>query len=198
MEIVVHFHDFYFAYACQRKTYLMSVWASWIKVAAPFTRTPEYLVRSLVTVACGTGLSPEQAFEYAAEELKKALDTLEKRGIRSPLFAELRRLMSDSEESEKLRAYFRPFYYLMDHVRLYFASTIIAEKIDRIETDQFAEGSTSAEDYTSSIYLFPDEQTQSPSPIRYSLAALFRTLSGNPCPADPQWLTAWNYMVISS
>ena len=196
IEIVVHFHDYYFAYAYQPKMYIMSVWASWIKVAAPFTRTLEYLVRSLATVACGTGLPPRAAFDFAVEQLTEGLDTLEARGIRSPLFAELRRLVADQNEAEKTRAYFKPCYYLIDTVRLYFASTTIASRIDRITTDPFAEGSTAAEDYSASIYVFPEGEV--PSPIRYSLAALFRTLSGNPPPADPQWLTAWNYMVISS
>ena len=198
IETVVHFHDYYFAYAYHPQTYIKSVWASWIKVAPPFIRTREYLVRSLATVACGKGLHPTQAFEFAVEELKQGLSTLESSGIRSPLFAELRRLVTDPGEAEKTRAYFKPFNYLMDHVRLFFASTIIAKQIDRITSDPFAEGSISPEDYSASIYVFPDGEEASPSPIRYSLAALFRTLSGKPCAADAQWLTAWNYMVISS
>jgi hypothetical protein len=33
IEVVVHFHDFYFSYSCHWKLYLMSIWASWIKVS---------------------------------------------------------------------------------------------------------------------------------------------------------------------
>jgi hypothetical protein len=198
VEIAVHFHDFYFAYACQRKTYLMSIWASWIKVAAPFSRCVEYLVRSLATVACGTGLAPNAAYDASVELLTDALQTLESRKISSPLFDEIRRLMTDATQSEIIRAYFRVFYYLADHFRLYFASSIIAKRIDRIEQDQFSEGSVSAGDYSSNIYSFPDDGADLPSPIRYSTAALFRSLSGQKAAADPQWLTAWNYMVISS
>jgi hypothetical protein len=195
VELIVHFHDYYFAYAYQPKMYMMSLWASWTKVAAPFTRTLEYLTRSLATVACGTGLPPREAFDFAVEVLKDALDALEAAGVQSPLFAELRRLTGD--EAENSRAFFKPCYYLIDQVRLFFASPSIASKIDRVETDPFAEGSTSAEDYSANVYVFT-EGTELLSPIRYSLAALFSTLSRKLPVNDVQWLTAWNYMVISS
>ena len=197
IEVVVHFHDYYFAYAYQPKMYMMSLWASWIKVAAPFTRTLEYLTRSLATVACGTGLEPRAAFDFAVATLAEALDALEAAGVQSPLFDELRRLTS-AKEAETVRALFKPFYYLIDQVRLFFASPLIASKIDRIETDPFAEGCTLVEEYSANVYVFGDGQGESVSPIRYSLAALFRTLTGNLPVNDPQWLTAWNYIVISS
>jgi hypothetical protein len=196
IEIVVHFHDYYFAYACQPKMYAMSLWASWIKVAAPFQRTSEYLARSLATIAGGTGLEPIEAFNFAVETLQEALDALEARGVQSPLFGELRRLTSASA-IETTRAYFKPFYYLSDQVRLFFASQLIASRIDRLETDPFAEGSTSADDYSANIYVY-GESGPSVSPVRYALAALFRSLSGKSPIADNQWLTAWNYLVISS
>jgi hypothetical protein len=198
VETIVHFHDYYFAYAYQPKMYMMSVWASWIKVAAPFTRTMEYLVRSLATVACGTGLEPRQAFDFAVETLLDALDALEAAGIRSPLFSELRRLSKTSEQVEATRASFKVFYYLIDQVRLFFASPSIAAKIDRVEDDPFAEGSTLASEYSANVFVFGEEAAGSVSPIRYSLAALFASLAGKPPVDDPQWLTAWNYMVISS
>jgi hypothetical protein len=65
----VHFHDYYFVYACQPKLYVMSLWASWIKVAAPYTRPSDYLIRSLATVACGSGLDSSAAFDHAKEIL---------------------------------------------------------------------------------------------------------------------------------
>ena len=198
VETVVHFHDYYFAYAYQPQMYMMSVWASWIKVAAPFTRTMEYLVRSLATVACGTGLEPRRAFDYAVEMLSEALDTLEAAGIRSSLFAELRRFCKSPTEVEATRASFKVFYYLIDQVRLFFASPSISAKIDRLEEDPFAEGSTLADEYSANVFVFGEDSGGSVSPIRYSLAALFASLSGKAPVNDPQWLTAWNYMVISS
>jgi hypothetical protein len=198
VETLVHFHDYYFAYAYQPKMYMMSVWASWIKVAAPFTRTLEYLVRSLATVACGTGLEPREAFDAAVDILIEALDGLEAAGVRSPLFLELRRLSQSADEVEATRASFKVFYYLIDQVRLFFASPSIAAKIDRVEEDPFAEGSTLAEEYSANVFVFGEEAAGSVSPIRYSLAALFTSLAGKPPVDDPQWLTAWNYMVISS
>ena len=195
MEIVVHFHDYYFVYACQPKMYIMSLWASWIKVAAPYARPLEYLIRSLATVACGTGLEPRAAFDSAKEILSDGLDALEARGLRSPLFDELRRLTS-IEQADNSRALFYPCYYLMDIVRLFFASRTIASKIDRIESDPFAEGSTAADNYCANIYVFGEGE--SVSPIRYCLWALFKTFTGKLPVDDPQWLTAWNYMVIGS
>jgi hypothetical protein len=175
--------------------YMMSLWASWIKVAAPYARTPEYLMRSLATVACGSGLNSIAAFDHAKEILLDGLASLEGVGIRSPLFSELRRLTSTVAESAA-RADFQPCYYLIDTVRRFFASRTIASKIDRLDCDPFAEGSTFVDDYTANIYVFGEGQTL--SPIRYSLATLFKTLSGRLPFDDPQWLTAWNYMVISS
>ena len=193
-EILVHFHDYYFVYAGQPKMYLMSIWASWIKVAGPFARPLEYLTRSLATVACGTGLPPKAAFDQAKEYLLDALDALKAGGIDSPLFGELRRLLLESET--ETRAYFYPCYYLVDNVQLFFASRKIVGNIDRIDQDPFAQGSASPETYSSSIYVFGEGQPI--SPIRYSIASLFRTLKREQPISDAQWLSAWNYMVISS
>jgi hypothetical protein len=194
-EYVVHFHDYYFAYARQPKLYVMSLWASWTTVAAPVARPMEYVVRTLVTIACGTGASPRDAFAGAGEELIDGIDALEAAGITSPLFAELRRILD--EDSEKAFALFKPAYYLIDQVRKNFASPSIAALIDRLETDPFADGSTVAQDYAASIYVYGERETFV-SPIRYSLAALVRQLSANQPVHDLQWLTAWNSLVISS
>ncbi len=193
IEMIVHFHDYYFSYAYQPKMYLMSLWASWIKVAAPYTRTEEYLTRSLATVACGAGTEPTAAYATSVEHIRDALDSLEAKDVCSPLFQEIRSLV----DSEEVRALFKPMYYLIDQVRLFFASQTIASNIDKIDKDPFSEGSFRAEDYSASIYVFREEG-ETISPIRYSLAALFRALSDSPPSVDRQWLTAWNYMVISS
>ena len=173
----------------------MSLWASWIKVAAPYVRTIEYLTRTLATLACGTGLEPKAAFDHAKEILLDALASLKRSGIQSPLYGELHRLLSSNENNAAF-AYFLPCYYLMDSVRRYFASHTIAAKIDNIENDPFAEGSPSASSYSASIYVFGEEH--SASPVRYSLASLSQVLSNDRPLSDAQWLTAWNYMVISS
>jgi hypothetical protein len=193
-EILVHFHDYYFIYACHPKMYLMSIWASWIKVAGPHARPMEYLIRSLATAACGTGLDPLAAFDFAKEHLLDSLDSLVAGGTKSPLFIELRRLLTHNVE--EVRAYFDPCYYLIDNIQLFFSSRMIASKIDRIEDDPFAEGSNSAETYSSSIYVFGEGKPV--SPIRYSIASLFRTLKRQQPIADSQWLTGWNYLVVSS
>jgi hypothetical protein len=195
IELFVHFHDYYFVYAAQAKLYAMSLWASWIKVAAPHARPREYLARSLATIACGCSLPTDEAFDYARDILLDGLSSLEVNGIKSPLFGELRRLVSGAAEGEA-RIYFTPCYYLIDTVRRYFASRTIASKIDRIESDPFAEGSPWAEDYSARIYVYGEGRPV--SPIRYSMAALCKTLSGQPPVNDLQWLTAWNYLVISS
>lgn len=198
VELFVHFHDYYFAYAGQPHLYVMSLWASWITVAAPVARPAEYLVRTLATIASGTGSASRAAFDGAIEVLEGGLLALESLGIRSALFEELRLLFS-GQDREKIFVLFKPAYYLIDQVRRNFASPIIASKIDRLDTDPFADGSTVAEEYSSSIYVYGDEDTGTAvSPIRYSLAALVRQLSEEPEIGDLQWLTAWNAMVISS
>lgn len=194
-EIIVHFHDYYFVYARQHRMYMRSVWASWIKVAAPYARPLEYLTRSLATVACGTGLKSPAAFDFARDVLLDSLASLEAARLESPLFEELRRLVSPKTES-LARAHFDPCYYLIDTVRKYFASRTISSRIDRIESDPFADGSTVPNEYAANIYLFGEAQAV--SPVRYLLASLFKTLSGQIPLNDLQWLTAWNYMVISS
>lgn len=197
-ELFVHFHDYYFAYARQARPYIMSLWASWTTVAAPVANPLEYLVRTLATIACGTGAEPEKAFEGAVDSLQEGLDYLESVGIRSPLFDELRWLISD-DPTKAAYALFKPAYYLIDQVRLNFASSIIAGRIDSIEVDPFSEGSTLAKQYSASIYVYGEADSRLiVSPIRYSLAALVRQLSGEPPIGDLQWLTAWNDLVISS
>jgi hypothetical protein len=195
MELFVHFHDYYFAYACQDRLYTTSLWASWIAVAAPYSRLIDYLVRTLATVACGTGLKCDPAFEHASEVLADSLLILERSGVHSPLFDKMRTLLSD----EKVYAIFKPSYYLIDQVRRFFASRDISKRIDGLDKDPFAEGSTSATTYSANIFVYgEDDQRTFVSPIRFSLASLSRSMSGQSPIKDRRWLTAWNTMVISS
>lgn len=198
VELFVHFHDYYFAYAVQPKLYVMSLWASWITVAAPIARPLEYLVRTLATIAVGTGAGPRAAFDGAIEILEDALSTLETAGIQSAVFHELRGLVDPGSQYELTFAHFKPAYYLLDQVRKYFASPTIANRIDRLDSDPFSEGSTEASNYSASIYAYGDDDSGSISPIRYFLGALIQQLSGTPALGDPQWLTAWNSMVLGS
>ena len=194
VELFVHFHDYYFAYACQPAMYIMSLWASWIEVAAPYNRPLEYLIRTLATVACGTGSEPQAAFEYAKEQFEDALKNLERLGIKSPLFDQLRSFL----DKKITYALFKPSYYLIDQARRFFASRKIALRIDRIEDDPFAEGSTSVDDYSANVFVYGENNGKSNiSPIRYSLASFLRSMRGHQ-PMDNRWLTAWNTIVISS
>ena len=187
IELFVHFHDYYFSYAFQAHLYAVSLWASWITVAAPYARPTEYLVRTLATLACGTGYQPNAAFDYAKEILEDALTRLEMSRGSFPLFAELRRLMND----EKTRAFFKPSYFLIDQVRRFFASSVIASRIDRIADDPFSEGSTSADDYSAIVFIYGEENSSSfISPVRFSVASLLRSMKGTSPIKDEQWLTA--------
>jgi hypothetical protein len=197
-ELFVHFHDYYFAYAGDRRLYTRSLWASWTTVASPVARPIEYLVRTLATIACGTGAEPSAAFDGAVELLLESLESLESVGFKSPLYDELRSLVRN-DPRKAVYALFKPAYYLIDQVRLNFASAIISRRIDHLDTDPFADGSTVAEGYQSSIYVYGEPNTGlMVSPIRYSLAGLVRQLSGAPPISDLQWLTAWNDLIISS
>ena len=194
IELMVHFHDYYFIYARQPLPYLMSIWASWIKVAPPYARPLEYLTRSLATVASGTGLDKKAAFDQAKEYFLEAVDALKAAGTTSPLYEELQKLLLEREN--ELRAYFEACYYLIDNVRLFFASGTISERVDALRFDPLAEGSTSPEDYGYSIYVYGEGKPV--SPVRFALASLFKTLKRNHEIDDTQWLSAWNLMVISS
>jgi len=195
MELFVHFHDYYFSYACQPMMYTMSLWASWTGVAAPYTWPMDYLIRTLATIACGTGAKPDPAFEQASDIFEDALDALERSGTSSPLFNKLRELL----KVEEARARFKPSYYLIDQVARFFASSEIVSRIDRIEDDPFAEGSASADNYSANVFTYGEEDGKSfVSPIRFSIASLLRSMLGESPIKDPQWLTAWNTIVISS
>lgn len=196
VELFVHFHDFYFVYACQARAYALSLWASWIRVAPPLARPKEYLVRSLATLACGTGSTPQEAFGAAVEVLEDTLDELERVGIESPLFWELRRLLA--EERGHVFALFKPAHYLIDHVALFFKSREVASRIDGIESDPFAEGSELVGQYSANVFVFPDEDDDEVSPTRFTLASLLHSLSNGVTEVDGQWRSAWNLMVVSS
>ena len=155
----------------------------------------DYLIRTLATLACGTGLEPGPAFDQAAEMFVEALGSLEYSGVHSALFDKLRILLKDP----KAYANFKPSYYLIDQVGRFFASRAVASRIDRIEDDPFAEGSTSSEDYTANSFVYGEADDRSfVSPIRFCLASLLRTMSTQSPMKDIQWLTAWNTIVISS
>jgi hypothetical protein len=191
----VHFHDYYFTYARQEKMYATSIWASWIKVAAPATRPQEYLVRSLAAIACGSGLGQMKAFEHAVAVLLDALEHLEGIGVTSPLFDRLRGLLHGAS-GELTQRMFDVSYYLIDQVSRCFASPTVARLIDRIDSDPFAEGSAEAEEYAASIYVYGEERGV--SPIRFAMHGLLRSMKNEQPLPDPQWLTAWNTLAISS
>jgi hypothetical protein len=195
VELFVHFHDFYFTYAANSKLYAMSLWASWLRVAAPIAHPREYLIRTLATLACGQGVEPERAYTFAKATLNEALESLQANGVRSPLFDELLRIMEG--EADLTYAFFKASYYLMDQVRLLFASRRIATLIERFESDPLADGSDQIEDYLTSVYVF-GERDAPISPVRFVLASLCASLTGKQPIADMRWLSAWNLLVVSS
>ena len=196
IELFVHFHDYYFVYASQPRVYALSLWATWIRVASPFARPFEYLVRSLATLACGLSSTQWEAFKGACEYLSEALLELEAHGVTSPLFDELRRIMKDDED--RLFAHFKPAHYLIQQIRVCLASQTIADRIDRIDADPFSEGSELAEEYSANVFVYPENDDVEISPVRYGLASLLRSVTGQAAVEDQQWLTAWNLMVIAS
>ncbi len=198
VELFVHFHDYYFVYACQQRLYAMGIWASWTKVAAPYLRPLEYLIRTLATIATGTGLAPRPAFISAIEQFEDTLLMLESKGVSSPLFDKIREYMK-GKERERTFGRFKAAYYLLDHVRRGFSSRTISSKIDRIEQDPFAEGSSDAGDYSASIYAYGGtDDSEFVSPVRFCLSSLVLELEGASPKYDPQWLTAWHSIVIGS
>ena len=197
-ELFVHFHDYYFSYACHEKLYIISLWATWTTVAAVVARPEEYLIRTLATIACGTGLEARAAFNGAAELLEDGLTTLESVGVNSALFGELRSLLK-GESRETICELFKPAYYLIDQVRANFASPKLASKIDSIQDDPFAAGSGSISEYSSNPYVFGEtDPKEKINPIRFSLAAFIREILQEQKIDDPQWVTAWNALAISS
>ena len=195
IELFVHFHDFYFVYGGQVEIYAMSLWASWTCVAAPLARPEEYLIRTLATLACGSGAHPREAFNRAAEILDEAMQDLEGLGITSPVFHQIRAMLKD--DRERLREVFKVSYYLIDQIRLFFASPSIAAKIDGLVSDPRAITSTT-EEYSGSIFTFADSPDERVSPTRYSLSSFWHSLRGDHKGVDGQWLTARNLMVVSS
>jgi len=194
-ELFVHFHDYYFTYASQPRLYAMSLWGSWIKVAAPYARPTDYLVRTLATLASGTGLEPSPAFEHARDILDTALGALERSGVSSPLFDEIRSLLN----AEEVRPYFYASYYLIDQVSRYFSSPTIRSGIDGIDGDPFAAGLTLTDEYSANVFVYgEDDEEERASPIRYCLASLVKVLRAETPIKDRLWLTAWNALVISS
>ena len=181
VELFVHFHDYYFTYAFQSKIYVISLWASWIKVAAPIKNPIDYLIRTLSTIACGTGFKPRAAFQHAIEIFTEALDMLEDVGIHSPVFDKLKKSLDDENAKEYMFIKFKISYYLMDQIRLYFASNIVAKKIDRLDQDPFAEGSTRIEDYSSNIFVYGENN--SISPVRFLLSSITKSII-SPLPID--------------
>jgi hypothetical protein len=198
-ELFVHFHDFYFSYACHRELYVMSLWATWTTVAAVVARPKEYLIRTLATIACGSGLEARAAFNGAADVLESGLTRLESVGVSSALFAELRSLLKD-EDRERICQTFKPAYYLIDQARDNFASPKLARKIDSIQEDPFSAGSGSISEYSANPFVFGEKNPDTKvNPIRFCLTAFIREILQEPPRIDDQqWVTAWNALVISS
>jgi hypothetical protein len=197
VELFVHYHDFFYCYSRQTRLYVMSLWASWTTVAAPMYRPMEYLVRTMVTLTSGSGAAPQVAFDAASAEVLDALSALEMAGVTSPLFKEARNVLQTPASRDEAFSIFKPAYYLLDQVRRFFTSGIVAKELDRLESDPFADGTTSSFDYSASIYVH-GENSKSISPMSYSLAALVKQLQADPPLDDVQWLTAWHSLVIAS
>lgn len=197
IELIVHFHDYFFIFENNYETYFKSVFISWSKVSAPCNNHEYYLVRCLATAALGSGLHYFQAFNFARERILEILIDLKDQNLASPFINQCIKTLEDAENSIKqsdlqsrLLSEFKISYFLIDQFSFFFTSTLLIKKL------HFTNAVISNEENIHNVELYGDGKFI--NPIAYSLSSLIKSISSDHQVQDSRWLSSWNSMVISS
>lgn len=199
IELIVHFHDYFFIFQNDRDLYFKSIFVSWSKVSAPSINHEYYLVRAMATASIGCGLSYDAAFENARVSLLEVLTELVDSGWDCAFISKCIHTLEDKDHIRteqdkktysKLIYDFKLSYYLIDQFSLFFSS------IELLKTLHYSTLAVANDENIHKIGSFGDGNFI--NPITYCLASVQKSLAREHQVQDSRWLSAWNSMVISS
>ena len=76
-EIMVHILDYHYFYSADPDIYVEAIWSSWLTLPVFIARIPEYLMRTIATVASGRPANRKDRFEYSLKKVEDCLKRLE-------------------------------------------------------------------------------------------------------------------------
>lgn len=198
VELMVHFHDFFFIFENDFETYFKSIFISWSKVSAPCNNHEYYLTRCLATAALGSGMEYYDAFHMAREKLLEVLFELKEQNQDSPFINQCIYTLENAKNSDQnnkkqlssLLCEFKISYFLIDQFSLYFSSTALLKNL------HYTKSVTSNEENIHNVEIYGEGKFI--NPIAYSIASLKKSIIKDHQILDSRWLSAWNSMVISS
>jgi hypothetical protein len=197
IELIVHFHDYFFIFENNYDTYFKSIFISWSKVSAPCNNHEYYLIRCLATAALGSGLGYFEAFDFARERILDILIDLKDQNLDSPFINQCIQTLENSDKNiinsnlqSRLLSEFKISYFLIDQFSYFFSSTILLQKL------HFTNTISSNEENIHNVESYGDGKFI--NPIAYSLASLIKSITNDHQVQDSRWLSSWNSMVVSS
>lgn len=213
VELVVHFHDYFFIYQADATLYFTAIWTSWSKVSTPYLNPEYYLLRSLATASIGTGKSKSEAYKYARGLIVDVFEDISDSGWKSDLVLKCHNILKREIENENgpssKKKYGRHYekvknnikyksqfihqynvsYYLLDQFSLIFSSLKLIRELHNpidIEFERSGHG----------VVVFGDETPI--NPLTFMIDSVKKSLANKHEVDDSGWLSTWNSIVISS
>jgi len=201
IELLVHFHDYYFIYQNNSELYFKSIIISWSKVAAPYSNPSYYLIRCLATAALGGGENPQIAFRIAVDKIYEAIKAIKEANYQLPLVEVFESYLdmfvsqidtdktNNVDNTKSKRIFINEFesaYWFIDIFSNYFSSIKTLNHLHNGETDE--ENLTRVDIYGNGEFI---------NPITLCLNSLNRSLNDTSELKNQRWLSAWNFLVIS-
>ena len=201
IELLVHFHDYYFIYQNNSELYFRSIIISWSKVAAPYSNPSYYLIRCLATAALGTSEDPQVAFQIAVDKIYEAIKAIKEADYQLPLvevfesYLDMFLSQIDSDKNKSIdhtkskRIFINEFecaYWFIDIFSNYFSSIKTLNHLQNSDVDN--DSLTRTDIYGNGEFI---------NPITLCLSSLNRSLNDTSELINQRWLSAWNFLVIS-
>ena len=204
IELLVHFHDYYFVFNNNDELYFKSILISWGKVYTAYADPNFYLIRCLAILAVGNGENVLNAYISACDRLREIVQEL----IDNTQPSEFLYIIKDKIDSHYLSAtasdenkennivfkLFRISYLFLDTYAKYFYSGKLIQLFHFNEV---------YENWENKVFECIDAHDKQINPLTYNISYLKESLSnfeqGNEFNQEEiQWKSAWGIMTTAS
>jgi hypothetical protein len=106
-EVLVHIIDLKYIYMNQLDVFITNIWSSWATVPIVSNNLRHYILRSLLIIATAKQGTPSIRYLESIRTLKQILENISMNNIKSPLFSNLIKIISDEKEIKRLKMRFQ-------------------------------------------------------------------------------------------
>ncbi len=193
-EVIVHVLDFQYFYNGLESLYLPLLWHSWATVPAVLEHISDYLLRTLVAIACADPGKPEFRFQNAVSKVRDVLNEIISSGHNDLLIEQALVHLSDDSRMRRLKLLFLPGLYLADIVMSLLRSTKIHGAL--LAGDSRLRQTDDGYKYLLDTGDWPGVPVH--SPVALVADRLRRSIHSTDSDWDSEWRSSWLFVACAS